>query len=112
MHTYPLNFLEYFSTSSSFIPLTSLLSLFFSFSLFDVLDRIVSHDQVDRHAAVDKLDLYTEDVAAIFKKFQASTKEELSTEQVLEFLEANGQDLSGSDDTLLRRWLVDLCLNT
>ncbi|ONI19163.1 hypothetical protein PRUPE_3G262700 [Prunus persica] len=58
---------------------------------------------VDRHAAVDKLDLYTEDVAAIFKKFQASTKEELSTEQVREFLEANGQNLSNSNDALLRR---------
>ncbi|KAI5340935.1 hypothetical protein L3X38_020209 [Prunus dulcis] len=66
---------------------------------------------VDRHAAVDKLDLYTEDVAAIFKKFQASTKEELSTEQVREFLEANGQNLSNSNDALLRRWLVVLCLS-
>ncbi|KAL6287818.1 hypothetical protein ACE6H2_012208 [Prunus campanulata] len=59
---------------------------------------------VNRHAVIDKLDLYKEDVAVRFKKFQASVKTALSTEQIRKFLEANGQDLSGSNDALLRRW--------
>ncbi|CAB4305359.1 unnamed protein product [Prunus armeniaca] len=58
---------------------------------------------VNRHAVIDKLDLYKEDIAVIFKEFQASVKTALSTEQIRKFLEANGQDLSGSNDALLRR---------
>ncbi|XP_034218922.1 uncharacterized protein LOC117630287 [Prunus dulcis] len=59
---------------------------------------------VDGLAAVDNLDLQIEDIAARFKEFSESVKAALSIEQVGEFLEANGQDLSGSDDALLRRW--------
>ncbi|CAB4283083.1 unnamed protein product [Prunus armeniaca] len=58
---------------------------------------------VDRLPAVDNLDLQIEDIAARFKEFSESVKAALSIEQVGEFLEANGQALSGSDDALLRR---------
>ncbi|VVA27481.1 PREDICTED: squamous cell carcinoma antigen recognized by T-cells 3, partial [Prunus dulcis] len=63
---------------------------------------------VDGLAAVDNLDLQIEDIAARFKEFSESVKAALSIEQVGEFLEANGQDLSGSDDALLRRWMFPL----
>lgn len=62
---------------------------------------------MNRQAVIDKLDLYKEDIAIRFKEFQASVKTALSTEQIRKFLEANGQDLSSSNDALLRRWLVD-----
>ncbi|BFG20002.1 hypothetical protein CerSpe_062760 [Prunus speciosa] len=58
---------------------------------------------VDRLAAVDNLDLQIQDIAAGFKEFSESVKAALSIEQVREFLEANDQDMSGSDDALLRR---------
>ncbi|VVA20063.1 PREDICTED: poly [Prunus dulcis] len=58
---------------------------------------------VNRHAVIVKLELYKEDIAVRFKEFQASVKTTLSTEQIRKFLEANGQDLSGSNDALLQR---------
>ncbi|CAL2236605.1 unnamed protein product [Prunus armeniaca] len=58
---------------------------------------------VDRLPAVDILDHQRQDMATNFKEFSESVKAEVSIEQVREFLEANDQDLSGSDDALLRR---------
>ncbi|CAL8998281.1 unnamed protein product [Prunus brigantina] len=58
---------------------------------------------VDRFPAVDHLDHQRQDIATKFKEFSESVKAATSIEQVREFLEANDQDLSGSDDALLRR---------
>ncbi|BBN68494.1 NAD+ ADP-ribosyltransferase, partial [Prunus dulcis] len=62
--------------------------------------------KVNRHAVIVKLELYKEDIAVRFKEFQASVKTALSTEQIHKFLEANGQDLSGSNDALLQRCCI------
>lgn len=52
----------------------------------------------------------SEKVVAEYEKLCAAVKDNLSTEQMREILEANGQDSSGSDSTILRKWLVRCCL--
>lgn len=51
----------------------------------------------------------SEDIVAEFEKVCTAVKDNLSTEQMREILEANGQDSSGSDANVLRKWLVHFC---
>lgn len=48
----------------------------------------------------------SEDIIAEFEEFCTAVRENLQVHQMREVLEANGQDCSGSDESLARRWSV------
>lgn len=50
----------------------------------------------------------TTEVAKEFEEFCKSVREHLSVAQMREILEANGQDSSGSDASVVIKWLVSI----
>lgn len=50
------------------------------------------------------------DIAAEFEEFSKAITDHLSIQQMREILEANGQDTSGSDSSILSKWFVSLPL--
>lgn len=51
-----------------------------------------------------------EEVAREFENLRKAMEENLSVDQMREILEANGQDSSGLDGTVIAKWLVSLKL--
>jgi poly [ADP-ribose] polymerase len=53
---------------------------------------------------------YAADIAAEFEEFSKAIREHLSIQQMRDILEANGQDTSGPDTSILLKWFVSLPL--